>query len=184
MIEKSAESAAPPSVAVPGTNPAAPVAAVNRFVRCREAHQVELAEDYVELIAELIATTGEARAIDISRTLGVAHPTVTKTISRLAREGLVTTQPYRAIFLTAQGEAVARRSRERHQIVHTFLLAIGVSPETADIDAEGMEHHTSNETLAALVRLTRDLARNPAETAERRGVAADPALRTGHGSVD
>jgi DtxR family manganese transport transcriptional regulator len=77
------------------------------FQRVREARQTELAEDYVELIADLIDTTGEARATDIARRLGVAHSTVVKTITRLQRDGLVTSQPYRAVFLTEAGRALA-----------------------------------------------------------------------------
>ena len=119
------------------------------FQRVREAHQTEVAEDYVELIAGLIDTTGEARAADIARRLGVAHPTVVKTIARLQRDGLVLTQPYRAVFLTDAGRAMAERSRHRHELVVGFLKAIGVSDETADRDAEGIEHHVSDETLAA-----------------------------------
>ncbi len=55
------------------------------------------------MIAELIAEAGEARAIDLARRLGVTHVTVGRTIQRLQREGFVTAQPYRSIFLTAAG---------------------------------------------------------------------------------
>ena len=123
------------------------------FQRVREAHQTEVAEDYVELIADLIDTTGEARAADIARRLGVAHPTVVKTIARLRREGLVETLPYRSIFLTEAGRAMAEQSRRRHKVVVGFLKAIGVSEETAQRDAEGIEHHVSEETLAAFERM-------------------------------
>ncbi len=123
------------------------------FRRVREAHQTEVAEDYVELIAGLIDTAGEARAADIARRLGVAHPTVVKTIARLQRDGLVESQPYRSIFLTGAGRAMAERSRRRHAIVAGFLKAIGVSDETAERDAEGVEHHVSDETLAAFERI-------------------------------
>ncbi len=113
----------------------------------RKAHGSEIAEDYVEVIAELIADRGEARAVDISRQLGVTHVTVTKTVSRLQRDGLVTTEPYRSIFLTEEGEAMARRCQQRHETVYEFLLAIGVPERVAEIDAEGIEHHVSDETL-------------------------------------
>ena len=59
------------------------------FEKVREAHQTELAEDYVELIAHLIAAHGEARAVDLARRLGVTNATVNKTVQRLMREGLV-----------------------------------------------------------------------------------------------
>lgn len=118
------------------------------FDRMRQARQSEVAEDYVELIADLIAAEGEARAVDLAERFGVSHATVNKTLARLQREGLVQTRPYRSIFLTDEGAALAALSRRRHQIVLGFLTAIGVSPETAAIDAEGIEHHVSEETLA------------------------------------
>ena len=118
-----------------------------RFQRVRDAHQTELAEDYVELIADLIDETGEARAVDLAARLGVSKATVNSTIQRLQRDGFVTTQPYRAIFLTPEGRAMAQASRARHELVRDFLIALGVDPETADADAEGMEHHVSELTL-------------------------------------
>ena len=75
----------------------------------RLARQTEIAEDYVELIADLIDSTGEARSADISRRLGVTHASVTKMVARLQQSGLVTTQPYRAIFLTDEGAAYRGR---------------------------------------------------------------------------
>lgn len=119
----------------------------------RRALQTAVAEDYVELIADLIDTTGEARAVDVARRLGVTQASVAKMVSRLQQIGLVTTQPYRAIFLTDEGRRIAEASRRRHQRVVAFLLAIGVSEETARVDAEGMEHHVSEETLAAFERI-------------------------------
>ena len=119
----------------------------------RIARQTEVAEDYVELIADLIDSTGEARAVDISRRLGVTQATVAKMINRLKHGGMVITQPYRAIFLTEEGRQIAEASRRRHQIVVAFLLAVGVSEDTARADAEGIEHHVSEETLSAFERL-------------------------------
>lgn len=49
-------------------------------------------------------------------------------------------------YFTAEGEKLAQESHERHQIVENFLLVLGVSPEIARRDAEGMEHHVSEET--------------------------------------
>ena len=115
----------------------------------RAQHASELAEDYVELIAELIAENGEARVIDLARRLGVTHVTVGRTIQRLVRDGLVTAQPYRAIFLTDSGRKLAEESRRRHEVVLKFLLALGISEVVARVDAEGIEHHVSQETLAA-----------------------------------
>lgn len=122
------------------------------FRRIRKDHQAELAEDYVELIADIIEEKGTARGTDIAERLGVANPTVVKTLKRLQESGLVTQEPYRAIFLTEDGNKLARNGRRRHRIVEDFLRGIGVSAETARIDAEGIEHHVSDETLAAMKR--------------------------------
>lgn len=102
-----------------------------RFQRVREAHQTEVAEDYVELIAQLIEKTGEARVVDLADWLGVTNATVNNTIQRLQRDGLVTSKPYRSIFLTDKGRELAEASRRRHEIVRDFLLALGVNSETA-----------------------------------------------------
>lgn len=118
--------------------------------RTRQAHAKEIAEDYVEVIADLIDAGGEARAVDIARRLGVTHVTVTKTVSRLQKSGWVTNRPYRSIFLTEAGRRLAESARQRHQTVTRFLQVIGVSEAMAHSDAEGIEHHVSDETLRAM----------------------------------
>lgn len=123
------------------------------FDQTRQARQSEIAEDYVELIADLISSKGEARKVDIARCLGVSQATVNNTITRLCRDGLVTSQPYRSIFLTTAGERIAQRSKQRHLVVYTFLQALGVSARQAQIDAEGIEHYVSEETLLAMSRM-------------------------------
>jgi DtxR family manganese transport transcriptional regulator len=120
-----------------------------RFGKARTAQSAALLEDYAELIADLLASGGEARPTDIAKRLGVAHATAVKTITRLKREGLVTARPYRGVFLTEAGEALAARVRARHRIVVDLLRAIGVPEEAAEQDAEGIEHHVSEATLAA-----------------------------------
>lgn len=115
----------------------------------RRQHARETAEDYAEAIADLVAERGEARVMDLAERLGVTHVTVNRTIARLQKAGLVTSQPYRAIFLTGQGKAVAETSKTRHRIVIAFLLSLGIPRRVAEIDAEGIEHHVSPETLAA-----------------------------------
>ena len=125
------------------------------FQGVRAARRSELAEDYVELIAELIHTQGEARPVDIATRMGVTAPTVAKTLDRLARDGLITRAKYRSIFLTEQGKALATECRLLHGIVLRFLLSLGLDPETAERDAEGIEHHVSEKTLALLAAFVR-----------------------------
>ncbi|TYF73715.1 transcriptional regulator MntR [Enterobacter hormaechei] len=127
---------------------------VEGFRQVREAHRRELIDDYVELISDLIREVGEARQVDMAARLGVSQPTVAKMLKRLASVGLIEMIPWRGVFLTAEGEQLAQESRERHQIVENFLLVLGVSPEIARRDAEGMEHHVSEETLVKFREFT------------------------------
>ena len=125
-----------------------------KFDRIRRAHQSEVAEDYVEMIADLIIENGEARTVDLAARFGVTSPTVNAIIQRLAREDLVETRPYRSIFLTEKGTALAEASRQRHKIVRDFLVSIGVPEAIAEEDAEGVEHHVSPETLDIFFSIT------------------------------
>ena len=123
---------------------------VARFKRARADAAFELAADYLELIEDLIAEFGEARATDLATRMGVSHVTISKALQRLARDGYVKYRPYRSIFLTDEGKRIAKAAREKHVTMLSFLLQIGVPPDIAEQDAEGMEHHVSPETLTAI----------------------------------
>lgn len=131
--------------------------------RTRRQHAGERAEDYVEVIADLIAVSGEARATDLARAMGVSHVTVVRMVQRLKKLGLARAEPYRSIFLTPRGKALARQARERHETVVAFLIALGVPPKVAAADAEGIEHHVSPETLRSFERF---LSKQPASSGE------------------
>lgn len=118
--------------------------------RTRQDHATETAEDYVEAIAELSQDDGACRVGELAEHFGVSHVTVSRIVGRLQEEGLVQTEKYRPIELTTKGSRLAIRSRERHEIVYQFLLAIGVDARAAAIDAEGIEHHVSPQTLSKL----------------------------------
>jgi len=133
-------------------------AQVASFRQAREARRAELVEDYVELIADLIEDGGEARQVDIAARLGVAQPTVAKMLKRLTEEGFISQRLDRGVFLTQAGGALAEATRERHRVVEAFLRAIGVSPATARLDAEGIEHRVSQETLEAFRRFAEKAA--------------------------
>lgn len=139
------------------TGPARRAAA---FQRMREAHSSATAEDYVELISDLIQSNGEARLADLATHVGVTSATVSKVVQRLQRDGLVESRPYRSIFLTESGEGMAEMARRRHRIVEAFLRALGIDDLTVEADAEGIEHHVSEQTLAAFARLTEELIRS------------------------
>jgi DtxR family manganese transport transcriptional regulator len=127
----------------------APETHVEGFELAREVRRVELVEDYVELIADLLDEEGEVRQVDIAARMGVAQPTVARMLKRLADDGLIERMPYRGTFLTPVGRKLAEDTRERHHVVESFLLSLGIDAATARKDAEGIEHHVSPETLAA-----------------------------------
>jgi DtxR family manganese transport transcriptional regulator len=120
--------------------------------KTRLARAEELAEDYVEVIDDLIAAYGEARVVAIAERFGVTHVTVTRTVARLQKQGLVRSQRYRSIFLSESGKKLAERVRRRHALVVSFLEALGVDANTARVDAEGIEHYVSEGTLRAFKR--------------------------------
>jgi|TARA_B100001142_G_scaffold94068_1_gene95866 DtxR family manganese transport transcriptional regulator len=117
------------------------------FKKVRDAHRTENTEDYLEIIADLLNTKGEARIVDIANKLDIAQATANKTIQRLQNQGYVKKEPYRSIFLTLKGQEVASVSKKRHIIVLTFLKKLGLDLKTAEADAEGIEHHVSDKTL-------------------------------------
>ena len=123
-----------------------------RFRTTRAAHRDETAEDYVEAVMQIQAELGQARIKDLALLMGVSHVTVTRIIRRLSdpKVGLVVAQPYRPVELTPAGKRLAAWIRKRHEIVLGFLIALGVPPRQAEIDAEGIEHHVSDATIRAM----------------------------------
>ena len=123
------------------------------FKKVRDAHKTENTEDYLEIIADLLNTKGEARIVDIAEKLGIAQATANKTVQRLLGQGYVNKEPYRSIFLTLKGQKVASASKKRHIVVLTFLQNLGLDYKTAEADAEGIEHHVSEKTLKKMEQL-------------------------------
>jgi DtxR family manganese transport transcriptional regulator len=147
-----------PAARVPQVHPAVPPADI--FRRSRRDRAAETAQDYVEAIADLSASLGEARVVDLAHRLGVSHVTVNRTLVRLKKIGLVNTKPYRAIFLTEAGHKLAEECKQRHETVTAFLRSLGISEKVAEMDAEGIEHHVSPETLATFKQLLGTTARH------------------------
>jgi DtxR family manganese transport transcriptional regulator len=122
------------------------------FSQTRSRHASETAEDYVEAVMELIEELGECRVLDLSRYFNVSHVTVSRIVKRLHDENLLHSQPYKPVELTTEGSKLAKRVKERHEIVLAFLISLGVDKANAEIDSEGIEHHVGSKTLAAMKR--------------------------------
>ena len=127
------------------------------YKKVRDAHKTENTEDYLEIIADLLNSHGEARIVDIANKLGIAQATANKTVQRLKNQGYVNKEPYRSIFLTVKGQELASISKKRHFIVYTFLKNLGLDSKTADADAEGIEHHVSDKTLRKMEQFNKKI---------------------------
>ena len=125
------------------------------FKKVRDAHKTENTEDYLEIIADLLNSKGEARIVDIANHLGIAQATANKTIRRLQYQGYIKKEPYRSIFLTLKGQELASISKKKHIIVLTFLKKLGLDSKTAEADAEGIEHHVSEKTLKKMEKFNK-----------------------------
>ena len=122
------------------------------FEAVREARRSETAEDYVELIDDLIKATGERHgSLTWRLRMGVSHATVNRILARLVpKKDLVNTQPYRSIFLTDAGALASRKSRASGTGSWWNSSARWASMRaTAERDAEGIEHYVSTETIEA-----------------------------------
>jgi DtxR family manganese transport transcriptional regulator len=158
-----------------------PTRQARNFSHTRHEHSREIIQDYVEAIARLIAETGEARVVDLAKRLGVTHVTVNRTIGRLQKTGYVRSEPYRAIFLTDKGRQLAAACKARHETVVAFLRFLGIPDRVAEMDAEGIEHHVSPQTLTAFRAALRNAGRSKRAAESGKGERARVTTRTGDG---
>ncbi|MED9822458.1 MAG: iron dependent repressor, metal binding and dimerization domain protein [Christensenellales bacterium] len=112
----------------------------------------EAIENYLETIYILSQQQTEVHAVDICSYLSYSRPTVSIVLRQMRESGLVTVNGENHIFLTAEGERIAGRIFERHELLTRMLMMLGVSKETAMRDACKIEHDLSDETFAALKR--------------------------------
>ena len=105
-------------------------------------------EDYIEVVYELILEKGYARIIDIGGHLHVSSPTATKMVQKMADDGLVVYERYRGIALTDAGTELAKRLRERHGILTSFLRFLVVADSTAHQAPEAIVAHMAAATHA------------------------------------
>ena len=138
----------------------------NRLSAIRDANSVkkqdrtDRMEDYLEVIYELVQQKGYATTVDISSYLSVSSPSVTKMMQKLDETGYLIYEKYRGIKLTNEGIRIARNIRNRHGLLAEFFMIIGVDEETANNDAEGIEHHLHPETMKKLEEFINELKKH------------------------
>ena len=114
------------------------------------AEKTESLEMYLENILVLQNTIGRVRSIDIVHKTGYSKPSVSRALGLLKDGGYITVDGRGAISLTEAGLEVANKIYERHQIISSLLIKIGVDPETAAEDSCKIEHVISDETFKKL----------------------------------
>lgn len=107
-------------------------------------------EDYLEAMLMMKERHGYIRSIDIAGELGVTKPSVSYATKRLRENGYILMGKDGLITLTDKGMEIAERIYERHKVLTTILVHIGVSPQTAREDACKIEHDLSEETFNAI----------------------------------
>ena len=110
----------------------------------------EAIENYLETIYILSKQQSEVHAIDICTYLSYSRPTVSVVLRQMRENGLVTVNEDNHIFLTDEGLCIASRVYERHELLTSMLMMLGVSRETALHDACKIEHDLSDETFEAI----------------------------------
>ena len=112
----------------------------------------ESGENYLETILMLEQKNGTVRSIDIANELEFSKPSVSVAMKKLRENGCIQVSPEGSITLTDAGRKIAERIYERHELLSSWLIRLGVSPETAASDACRIEHVISTESFEALKR--------------------------------
>ena len=112
----------------------------------------ESGEMYLETIHVLLKKNGAVRSVDVSEHMGYSKPSVSRAVGLLKRNGYILVDEDGYITLTDAGEQVAQKIYERHTILSTLLVALGVDPAVAAEDACRMEHAISDESFEAIKR--------------------------------
>ncbi|WP_317854573.1 metal-dependent transcriptional regulator [Chakrabartyella piscis] len=123
----------------------------------------ESMENYLETIFVLEKEVGEVRSIDIANALSFSKPSVSNAMKKLKADGYIEMEDRGSVFLTEKGRAVATATYERHCVISTMLMELGVTKEIALEDACKMEHVIHEETLEAMKRYMSNKGVTPIE---------------------
>lgn len=104
----------------------------------------ESGENYLEAIHMLGEKQGSVRSIDVVNHLGFSKPTVSVAVHTLERNGFLTISPEGHLILTESGREIAERIYERHQVLSSILMSLGVPKDVALEDACKLEHDLSD----------------------------------------
>lgn len=113
----------------------------------------ESAEDYLERILILRQKQNKVISLDIAQSMNYSKASISRAMKNLRENGYITVDADGALHLTMEGERIAQRVFERHQMLSEFFVKIGVSKEIALKDACKVEHDLSDETFQAIKKI-------------------------------
>ncbi|MEG2074396.1 MAG: metal-dependent transcriptional regulator [Angelakisella sp.] len=107
----------------------------------------ESGEMYLETILLLQRRQGQVRSVDVANELGYSKPSVSRAIGILKKSDYLSVDEMGLISLSAEGEAIAVKIYERHDLLSRYLTSLGIDAETAAQDACRIEHVITGETF-------------------------------------
>ncbi len=107
----------------------------------------ESAENYLEAILMIKKQKGNVRSIDVANELKITKPSVSVAMKHFREENYIAIDDDGGIILTDKGKKIAERVYERHQVIASVLIALGVDEKTAYEDSCKIEHDISEETF-------------------------------------
>lgn len=121
----------------------------------------ESAEMYLETIYRLSRDNPHVRSIDVAEALGYSRPSVSRAVGLLKRDGYLEMDKDSFLILTDSGKAIAEKIFERHTVLTTALVSLGIDRETAAEDACRVEHVISDRSFEAIKAHIQQFSKNP-----------------------
>ena len=112
----------------------------------------ESGQMYLETILILTEERTNVRSIDVCEHMGFSKPSVSRAVGLLKQGGYILVDKDGYITLTETGREMAQKIYDRHSVLTSFLISLGVDEQTASADACKIEHHISDESLEAIKR--------------------------------
>ena len=112
----------------------------------------ESAENYLETILILSQKLPVVRSVDIANELGFKKSSVSVAMKNLREKEHIKVDEQGFIHLTPSGLEIANMIYERHTLLSSWLIHLGVPADVAAADACKMEHVISKESFEAIKR--------------------------------
>lgn len=133
----------------------------NEYMKKDENTLTASMEDYVEMIYRLSNGTGYTRVHELSTSLNVQPPSVTKMIQKLSRLNILKYEKYGVIALKSRGMKIAKNLIDRHNIIQDFLKMLGIDENSILEETEKIEHTINSQTVECFKKYAIFMKSNP-----------------------